>query len=101
MSHTKTVAIFSLLYFWNCTNDPDNDENIKISDITNIYLTNRSPNCEDYAGEYFSIVNDINNNSSFVGELLISSNNQKCTFSSNSITNHYSNNVREKNFNTI
>ena len=40
------------------------DEITDFIDITKYaILTNRSPNCEDYIGEYFSIVNDINNNS--------------------------------------
>ncbi len=95
MNYSRRILILLLLYFWNCTTE-SNDKGISDYDnITNILLTNRSQNCEDYIGEYSSYVHDINNNSSFVGELVISSNNQKCMFSSNSIPNHDFNNGTE------
>ena len=95
MKSPKIILLTFLLYFWNCSADSNDEELSSFDDITNIYFTSRTSNCEDYVGEYSSYVYDINNGSYFNGELIITSNDDKCTFSSNSIPNHDFNNGPE------
>lgn len=57
-------------------------------DITNTILTNGSGNCADYVSSYSSNVQDVNNNTLFMGDLMISLNNNKCLFMTNAIPNH-------------
>jgi len=59
-----------------------------VEDITNKILTNGSGNCADYVASYSSNVNDINNNVMFMGELMVSVNDDKCIFMTNAIPNH-------------
>lgn len=57
-------------------------------DITNAILTNGSGNCADYVASYESNVQDVNNNTLFMGELMISVSTDKCIFMTNAIPNH-------------
>ena len=92
INHSK-IALFLLpFYFLSCNAESINNEVSNFDDITGILFNNRSNNCEDYVGQYYSQVYDINNSSLFNGELIVKSNNEKCSFTSNSIPNHDFNN---------
>ena len=57
-------------------------------DITNVILENSNANCAAYTANYESSVLDINNNTSFEGNLQIQVANNTCMFSSNAVPNH-------------
>ncbi|WOH38008.1 sulfatase-like hydrolase/transferase [Thalassotalea fonticola] len=57
-------------------------------DITNQIFENRNANCSDYVEQYRSNVLDVNNALVFVGDLVITSNAEKCIFNTNAIPNH-------------
>jgi len=65
-----------------------NTNNSSSRDITNVILTNRSSDCEDYINNYISSAKDIQEDTSYTGTLNIELSNGKCNFSSNSIPNH-------------
>jgi len=56
--------------------------------LTALILSQRSENCADYTGSYISGVSDVSRSLSFEGNLSISVDNGKCSFSSNNIPNH-------------
>ncbi|MDB4224053.1 YHYH protein [Granulosicoccus sp.] len=57
-------------------------------DITNGTFSGRSPNCAEYAANYISSAQDINNDVSFKGSMVISVEDGRCYFKSNAIPNH-------------
>lgn len=68
--------------------DTSTDTTTDTKDITNIILTNKSANCEDYVKSYSAQVTDIQNDTDFEGALTIEVTNGKCVFTSNMIPNH-------------
>ena len=68
--------------------DAPGNDNAGPLDITDLILDNRNGNCADYAGDYVSQVSDVSRSLSFDGNLSISVDNGKCTFTSNNIPNH-------------
>lgn len=68
--------------------DTDTNSTESVKDITDIILSNRSGNCEDYINAYTSQVTDIQENTDFEGSLEIELSDGKCEFTSNSIPNH-------------
>ena len=81
------ILTLSMFFFMGCEDDIDSELQNAV-DITEIQFTNRSEKCEDYVGAYISSVRDINNSTNFQGELVISQDDDKCIFNSNSIPNH-------------
>lgn len=58
------------------------------TDITNLFFTNLSGDCEQYLGEFFSAVNDIQRDLLYSGQTQITSSGDKCVVQSNAIPNH-------------
>lgn len=57
-------------------------------DITDIAFTNRSGDCANYEGTFFSNVTDLGRSVNFSGDVAITSTSSKCTFVANEIPNH-------------
>lgn len=57
-------------------------------DITDAKFSNRSGDCANYAGTYFSNVSDVQRNVNYMGDVTISLNGNKCEFNVNEIPNH-------------
>ncbi len=57
-------------------------------DITNIEFSNRSGDCGNYTGTYFSTVADVKRNTDFMGDVTITATDSKCMFDVNEIPNH-------------
>jgi arylsulfatase A-like enzyme len=99
---TLLEQVDSLISFGRLIN---NDVAVSPIDITNATLTNNSQNCVDYIEQFTSTVSDINNNTIFYGDLIISQVGAKCIFKTNAIPNHdfndggtaFPNNVSEQN----
>ncbi len=75
----------------NTDSDADNTETPDadgIVDITGALFTNFAANCATYANCYVSLVVDVQNGSSFAGNLKITVDGDKCLFASNAIPNH-------------
>jgi|TARA_B110000196_G_scaffold36230_1_gene27142 hypothetical protein len=75
----------------NTDSDADNTETPDadgIVDITGAFFTNFAANCATYANCYVSLVVDVQNGSSFAGNLKITVDGDKCLFASNAIPNH-------------
>ncbi len=67
------------------------DEAAAIRNMVNISgakFSNTSPNCSDYVGSYRATATDIARNINFDASLIVSSDADKCTFTSNSLPNH-------------
>lgn len=58
------------------------------TDITNAVFSNRSSDCADYTNTYVALVLDIQESREFEADVLITSDSDSCTFTSNSIPNH-------------
>jgi len=58
------------------------------TDITDAVFSNRSADCGDYAGSYFSQVRDAQQGVDFQGSVEITATDSSCTINSNSIPNH-------------
>jgi hypothetical protein len=57
-------------------------------DITDAFFTNRSDDCADYAGNYYSEVRDLQQGVDFTGTVEITASDRTCSLRSNSIPNH-------------
>ncbi len=57
-------------------------------DITDVTLTSQLGSCEDYVGNYYANVSDIQRNINFDANIVITSDGVKCTFQANEIPNH-------------
>jgi len=64
------------------------EEHAEGTDITDVVFTNRSADCADYEGSYFSEVQYLQGAVDFVGSVEITADDESCTVSSNSIPNH-------------
>ena len=64
------------------------DEDTEGTDITDAVFTNRSADCGDYVGSYFSNVHDDSEDVDFQGSVEITAADGSCSMSSNSIPNH-------------
>ena len=81
----QTALISPLQAYAELIREEDSDNSI---DITNVILTKRSANCNDYVHNYHSTATDIHRNQIFNGSLNISVQNNRCTFQTNNIPNH-------------
>ena len=70
------------------TNNAETPAGDEIVDITGTLFTNFAANCATYANCYISSVMDVQNGSSFAGNLKITVDGDKCLFASNAIPNH-------------
>lgn len=78
------LVICSLLI--SCSNT--DQETANSTDITNHKFTSTDTDCASYVGSYSAQVQDINNNITRTASLVISAEDNSCTFTSNSIPNH-------------
>jgi len=92
-TYGETIA--ALEAFGEDIRDPQNtDENTDAGDadtpidITGAILVDQSTSCADYVNEYQATATDVINNTVHQAELLITSDGQHCTFSSNALPNH-------------
>mgnify|MGYP000256076018 CR=1 FL=1 len=69
-------------------NGNDNQGSFDLVDITNVTFTKRDASCTDYEGNYNASVMDVQNNTSFVGEVSVSNDESSCTLEANTIPNH-------------
>ena len=82
------IYIGEVFDFITVNEETPSEQEAEIIDLTALILTQRSENCADYAGNYISSVSDVSRALSFEGNLGISVDNGKCSFSSNNIPNH-------------
>lgn len=74
--------------------DSSESDSVKVTasntnvNITDIEFSNRSGDCADYAGSYFSNVSDVQRNTDYTGDVTISAGSNSCSFSVNEIPNH-------------
>jgi hypothetical protein len=79
----------------------DDTETETDTDITYKEFTSTSDDCADHTGSFYSTdVYDINNSTTFDGELSITSDDSTCTLLSNGIPNHDFNDSNTRSFNT-
>lgn len=62
-------------------------KNINV-DITDVEFSNRSGDCAEYVGTYFSNVTDVRNSKAFEGNVEITADDNKCYMTVNEIPNH-------------
>lgn len=71
----------------------DNAPDGEAVDITDVIFTEQSADCSDYAEEYVSFVEDIQNGTNFEGAVTVASGSSDCTIEVNGIPNHDFNDV--------
>ena len=87
----KTVIPVILVSLVGCNGGDDSgSENTDTTgiDITNQMFTNRSGDCAEYLGNFFSNVNDLQRTLAFNGQIQITAAGSKCVVQSNAIPNH-------------
>ncbi|NOI28308.1 YHYH protein [Vibrio coralliilyticus] len=84
----SSTAVITLLLFGCNSGEEESSATASSSDITNTFFTNLSGDCQQYLGNFFSSVNDIQRSLLFTGQVDISSSGTKCIVQSNAIPNH-------------
>lgn len=87
----KTVTPVILVSLVGCNGGDDSGSestDTTGTDITNQMLTNRSGDCAEYLGNFFSNVNDLQRTLAFNGQIQITAAGSKCVVQSNAIPNH-------------
>ncbi|SMF80005.1 YHYH protein [Pseudobacteriovorax antillogorgiicola] len=94
----KAICYLALIAMLSCSDSDDDDSSDDTgnggggsgttTDITDAIFTARDSSCADYVGTYTSSVTDVNNSTSFNGELTIALSGTDCLFTTNSIPNH-------------
>ena len=88
-----TTLLVSMIVLAGCTSEkqtvnisePVNNE---VIDITNAIFENTSPSCKEYVGYYLATVIDKSNDNQLTSEVNITTDESKCTITSNGIPNH-------------
>lgn len=88
-SSKKTTALILIIFIIACGySDEDLGISILPTDITNLFFTNTSANCESYVKSYTSSVTNVHQATVIEGDLTIAIVDNKCEFSSNAVPNH-------------
>lgn len=95
--HTKTgitILLLSSGLLISCSSGSSSgeEENNK-TDITDAIFTNLSSDCTEYAEEYVSYVQDLQEDTNFEGSVSVTADDDNCTISVNGIPNHDFNDV--------
>ena len=80
--------IDALAAFGNQVRNGDSPDTSGSVDITNAILVNRNPDCSVYANQYSSQATDINQSTTFTGDLTVTVEGNTCVFTTNAIPNH-------------